>query len=561
MGRAGWIACLLATACYGGRSAGPDGGGAEGTDGGGSDGGDGGDDGVVACADADAVIAAGPVRRLTRFEYNNTVRDLLGDDTLPANAFPSEEIGNGFGNDASAQSVSSLLAEQYAVVAEDIATRATETPEALASLAPCAADVTADTETACVTGFLESFLPRAYRRPLEAGELVDLLELQESVRSTSTFADSIAAVIEAVLQSPDFLYRVEWGVTDEDGRRRPTGHEMASRLSYFLWSSMPDDELLAAAESGDLTTNDGVLAQAERMLADARARPMVRHFFDNLLPISGLSGLERDPALFPSFTPAIGVAMREEAHQLVQHEIFEGSGTWPGVLTAPYTFVDADLAAFYGIEGVVGSDYQKVDLDPTRRLGLLTQAGVVAGTIHSNLTNPVTRGSFLVQKVMCIPIPLPDGAILAEIKPPDPDSGKTARERYSAHSEDPVCAGCHLMMDPVGLALENYDPVGLWRDTENGVTIDASGTLPGFDGEFGGPIDLVEAIAADERTHACFAQHWASFAYGRTQGEEHECLQAAIEERFIESGYDVEQLLLTLTQTDDFLFLPSEEGA
>ncbi|HET6583871.1 MAG TPA: DUF1592 domain-containing protein, partial [Nannocystaceae bacterium] len=504
---------------------------------------------------------AQPLHRLNRLEYNNTVRDLLGDDTLPGNAFPSEEIGNGFGNDADAQSVSSLLAEQYSAVAEDVALRATE-PARLASVAPCAADLgdTADaaTEEACVRSFVQSFVTRAYRRPLEPAEIDELVALQQAVRPGTTLAISIAAIIDAVLQSPDFLYRIEWGV-DDGSRRRPSGYEMATRLSYFLWGTLPDDELVAAAEADELSSASGVLAHATRMLDDPRARPVVRFFFDNLLPITGLAALERDEARYPTYTGEIGALMREETHQFLQYEIFEGEGTWPAALTADYTFMNQALAEYYGVAGVEGDEFRKVALDTTQRLGLLTHAGVVAGTIHSNETNPVVRGSFIVQKIMCNTIPLPTGDVLAEVKPPDPDSGATARERFSQHSSDPACTPCHQQMDPVGLALENYDAVGLWRDTENGVTIDASGSVPGTEGTIDGPVELVQKVAAAEKTQSCFAVQWANFAYGRTHAPEDECVQSAVDTAFTESGYDISELLLALTQTDAFLYMPAGE--
>lgn len=553
-------ASLLTSGCYEGASFTP------------PDGEDAGDDESPDSADDDGSVPEcfgepsdrASLRRLTRFEYNNTVRDLLGDDTRPANVFPSEELGNGFGNDANAQPVSSLLAEQYNTVAEDVALRATETPDKLAVLAPCAGEITETTdaaaESACALELLEGFATRAYRRPLAAGELEALLELRDSLRTETDFPTSIAGVLEAILQSPDFLYRVEVGEVDEDGRLRPTGHEMATRLSYFLWGTMPDEELFAAAESGELSTSEGVRSHAERMLADERARPVVRFFFSNLLPISGLQDLERDPALYPTFSGEIGALMREETETFLQHEIFEGSGTWPGALTAPYTFVNQPLAEYYGIPGVVGEEFRKVDLDTSQRLGLLTQGGVVAGTIHSNSTNPVVRGAFIVRNLMCSDIPLPPSELAEEVKPPDPGSGATARERYSQHSEDPVCSGCHAMMDPVGLAFENYDPVGLWRDTENGVTIDASGWVPGVPGsEAAGPVELVQLIATAEQTQACFVERWADFAYGRTRAAEDECTQTRLEEEFVAAGHDVRQLLLALTQTDDFLYLREEQ--
>lgn len=554
---------LVVVGCYTGLDdgAGGDGGHDAGDDGGSADD----DGGVISCEDGAVHPNRAPLRRMTRFEYNNTVRDLLGDDTSPANAFPSEEIGNGFGNDADAQAVSSLLAEQYATVAEGIATRATETPAALAALHACTSDIddatATATETECVRTWLSGFLPRAYRRPVTTDEVDELIELHQTVRGGAPFASGVAAVIEAVLQSPEFLYRVEWGITDADGNRRPSGHEMASRLSYFFWGTMPDDTLLAAADSGELETDAGVRSQAERLLDDDRSRQVVRFFFDNLLPIASLSQLERDAALYPTYSAQIGAHMREETQQFLLHEIFdaEGSGTWEGALTAPYTFVNEALAAYYGISGVTGETFQKVDLDTSKRLGLLTQAGMVAGTIHSNTTNPVVRGSFIVQKIMCNRIPLPTGDLLKQVKPPDPYSGATARERFSKHSEDPVCASCHKLMDPVGLALENFDPVGLWRDQENDVEIDASGSLPGIEASFDGPVELARVIAAAPATHECFAVNWSNFALGRTLDAGDVCTKDRVIDDFVASGSNVRELLLSITQSDAFLYLPSEE--
>ncbi len=566
MGKRGLLVCLAAVslvpACYVGASsdsAGVDSASGEDATASGDAGDTEDDDPPGACA---GEPGPAPLRRLTRFEYNNVVRDLLGDDTLPANAFPSEVIGNGFGNDAETQAVSSLLAEQYAVVAEGVAERATQTPQKLAALAACAESIGADTpqsdEEACARELVTRFTTRAFRRPVEDAEIAELLELRSSVRETSTFAKSIAVVIEAVLQSPDFLYRTEWGVVGDDGRRRPSGHEMATRLSFFLWGSIPDDELLAAAESGELLDADGVRAQAERMLEDPRARRVVAHFFDNLLPISALSALERDEERYPEYSAQIGALMRQETQTFLEREIFENDGTWLGALTAEHTYMNAELAAYYGVSGVQGEEFQRVELDTTQRLGILTHAGVVAGTIHSNETNPVTRGSFLVQKMMCQPIPLPTGDIADQVKPPDPGSGATARERYSQHSEDPVCAGCHSLMDPVGFALENYDAIGRWRDRENDVLIDARGKVPGMEGEVDGPVELVRKIAESPQTQACFAMNWANFAYGRTIGKDEDCLEDHIADTFAASGYDIAQLLVDLTQTEAFLFLPEE---
>ncbi len=516
----------------------------------------------VVCGDGVVHPGRAPLRRLTRFEYNRTVRDLLGDTTDPAFSLPSEDVGNGFGNDADTLSVSSLLAEQWSTVAEGIAQRATATPEALAKLAPCARDVTTESEGACAGTIVDKLAPLAYRRPLAAGEAEELLALYKAGRTDATFAVGIATVIEGLLQSPDFLYRIERGTPDPERPqlRRPTGDEMATRLSYMLWGTMPDEQLRAAAQAGELSTKEGVRAHAERMLDDPRSRPTLRFFFDNLLPISSLADLERNAEAFPTFSRTIGSLMREETQRFLEHETFEGTGTWPSILTAPYSFMNEQLAAFYGISGVTGDEFQKVQLDTTQRLGLLTQAGVMAGTTHSNTTNPVVRGSFVLQKLMCITIPLPTGAILEQVKPPDPYSGATARERFSQHSNDPVCAGCHQFMDPVGFAFENYDAVGLYRTTENDVVIDPSGTVPGTLGDVSGPVELVQKLADSEEVQRCFAKRWSEFAYGLTLRAEDRCTQQAVTTAFEASGYNVKQLLIELTQTDAFHYLaPGQE--
>ncbi|WP_437625347.1 DUF1592 domain-containing protein [Sorangium sp. So ce1151] len=498
-----------------------------------------------------------PLRRLTRFEYNNTVRDLFGDATQPAFSLPSEDVGNGFGNDADALSVSSLLAEQLSTVAEGVARRATASPDALAKLDPCARNVSPEGEGACARTIVERIAPLAYRRPLAAGEADELLALYSVGRTDATFDVGIATVIEALLQSPDFLYRVEWGTSDPEHPelRRPTGDEMATRLSYLFWGTTPDDELRMAAQAGELSTKEGVRAQAERMLDDPRARTTIRFFFDNLLPISNLADLERNAEAFPTFSKTIGSLMREETQRFLEHEIFEGTGTWASVLTAPYTFMNGPLAAFYGVSGVTGDEFQKVQLDTTQRLGLLTQAGMMAGTTHSNTTNPVTRGSFVLQKLMCLKIPLPTGDILERVKPPDPYSGATARERFSQHSQDEVCRTCHQFMDPVGFTFENYDAVGLFRTTENDVTIDASGSLPGSTETVSGATELVKELAETEEVHGCFATRWTEYAYGLTLRAEDACTKQAITTAFNASGYNVKQLLIDLTQTDAFHYI------
>jgi hypothetical protein len=523
------------------------------------------------CADQAAIQPGhAPLRRLTKFEYNNTVKDLLGDSTAPASNFPSELKGNGFANDALQQPVSTKLAEDYASAAATLAATATATPaalDALAPLSPCGSTVTTATEASCGRTIIEAFLPKAFRRPLAAGEADEYAALLETVRAANGFASGVAAVIEAALQSPDFLYRVEVGVADSANPavKRPTGPEMATRLSYFFLASKPDDELATAAANGELTTNAGVLAQAQRLVGKLETREVVQYFFRNLLPYySETSSIARDTMLFPTFNATIASLMREETRLFLEKEVFEGPGTWTGILTAPYTYVNGPLATYYGIPNVNGDAFQKVDTNPTQRLGLLTQGALMVGTTVTDITNPVRRGGFIINELMCREMELPtDPAILAQVKPPDPYSAPTGRQRYTLHKQDPVCAGCHSQLDPLGFSFENYDAVGLFRTTENDVLIDASGEVPDMpNGTASGPVELVQKLAANEEVHNCFASKWIDFAYGqrlhKTEPAD-QCTREQLGAAFRASGFNVKQLLVDLTQTDGFLYLGSQE--
>jgi hypothetical protein len=540
--------------------------------------------GAAAPLDCTAIAPGrAPLRRLTTNEFNSTVLEVLGDATNPGSEFPSEILGKGFGNDADLQSVSDLLAEKYYSVAESVAARATENAAALGRLHTCASNVAAADEESCARSIVTDLLPRAFRRDVTATEIDEFVGLYKSTRALATsvsFGSGIAAVVTALLQSPEFLYRLEFGteVPGNPAVRALTGNEIATRLSYLFWQRPPDAGLTQAAASGALATREGVLAQAERLLADQKSHAMVGFFFDNLLPITNLSNLTRDKQLFPMFSASIGAAMRREVQRMLEYEIFENTmphpgspyapGSWPAALTAPYTFVNQTLFDFYGADSfvpgasVTGEELKKVDFNPAQRLGLLSLAGMMAGTATTNLTNPVLRGGFVVKHLMCREIPLPSFAVA----PPEPYTGKTARERFSKHSAEDGCSGCHQFMDPIGLALENYDAVGRFRTTEraviDGVTydtpIDASGSVPGVPGTASGPIDLIRLLATSEEAQACFATSWMQFAYGRVLDAGDACNKQTIHEAFKSNGYNVKQLLLQLTQTDAFRYRPAQ---
>lgn len=540
-----------------------------------------------------------PLRRLTTNEYSNTVRDLLGDTTSPGSGLPPQVDGAGgqdpFGNDADQQAPSPLLIQDYQSVAESVAARATADSTALGKLSSCAANVTASTEASCARTIVTSLAPRFYRRAMASAEIDDLMSLYTSTRALSptvTFASGVAAMIEAMLQAPEFLYRVEQGtpVAGNSAVMRVAGREIATRLSYMFWQTMPDDALFQAADSGMLDTNDGVMAQAKKMLDDPRSHPMVAFFFDNLLPLADLSGLTRSATLFPNWSSSIGSAMRSEIQRLLEYEIYENTtqaagspyapGSWQAILTSPYTFVNQALFNYYGASNfapgtsVTDATLTKVDLNTNQRLGLLTLGGITAGNTISDISSPVRRGGFIINSLMCRNLQVPTGLV---IKPPDPYSGKTARIRFGLHESQPVCASCHSKIDPLGFPFENYDAVGMYRTSEHWVDpntgiaydtpIDSSGQVDGVPGTAKNGIELVKLLASSPDIGPCFAQNWMVFAYGRSLSLSQPssggnppdaCNKQSVAQQFSNSGYNVKQLLLALTQSDGFLYRPAQ---
>jgi hypothetical protein len=511
---------------------------------------------LTACTDGHSIFPGhSPLRRLTRFEYNNTVRDLLGDSTNPADSFPGEELGNGFGNDADALGVSRLLIDQYHGAAQGIATRATADPAALARLVAC--DPVNTGEDACARSFITTFGARAYRRPLETVEAQDLMDVYTKVRPTADFQAGIQAIIRVALESPQFLYRIERGtaVPGTTAVVKLTPEEMASRLSYLLWGSMPDAELFTAAAQGTLGTRQEVLAQAQRMAKTPAARQMVQLFHSSLYDTHAIESITKNTMTFPTFTPDMNGLLRQEVDRFVDHVVWEGQGDLKTLLTAPFSFLNATLAKFYGVPNVTGTALQKVDLDPSQRAGVLTHAAIMGATAPGTRTNPVLRGKYVLTRVLCMPPPSPPAGI--NVVEPEATMGLSTRERFASHSTQALCAGCHAqLMDPIGFAFENLDAAGLWRTVDAGKPVDATGTikLGGVQRPFNGAVELANLMATSQEASSCYVGKWLTFAYGRVETGADLCSRNALEAAFKTSGGKINDLLPALTQTDAFLY-------
>ena len=500
-----------------------------------------------------------PIRRLTRFEYNNTVRDLLGDTTDPANVLPPEEEVAGFNNQAAALTSSNLLIEQYMKVAEDVGARAVLDIDAL--LPEC--DPELDGNDACALSFIRDFGRRAFRRPLsqpEVERLKSVFDWAVNDPDLGRFEDGIQVVIEAALQSPSFLYRPELGgETPIEGDIVPfTSWEMATKLSYMLWNTMPDAALFAAAEADELTTKEQIAAHATRMLDDNKARDLIRNFHTQWLALTHLDSVTKDTGVYPAFSGALRPLWTEEIQAFVEHVILEGDGSLQTLLTADYSFMNEELASFYGddvTESVTGTEFRRVQLDPNRRAGFLTSAGLMATHANVNQSSPVFRGKFVREQLMCDTLPLPPNDLV--IEPPELDPEKTTKEQFEEIGANPACAGCHTLMNPIGFIFENYDGTGQWRDQQNGKDIDATGEVvrtDDIDGVYDGAVELASALASSTQVQECVSSQWFRFAYNRTVTSDDSCSIEQLNDVFRSSSFNIRALLVALTQTNAFLY-------
>jgi hypothetical protein len=504
------------------------------------------------------------IRRLNHLEYDNTVRDLLGDTSGPSRTFPQQESAHGFNKDARALSISPALAETYLKAAEALAATATRTQ--LDKLAPCTGTGAAP-EADCAKRFIERFGRRAFRRPVAAEDVAILTRIYGDVRAAKgSYKDGIEAVIAALLQSPRFLYRVELGRPARPGETVVAldDWEVASRLSYMLWNTMPDDALFEAAEAGRLANRAEIATQVRRMLADKRARAVVADFHEQWLGLDQIPGLEKADGVFPVWTAAFAASAAQETARFLDHLVWETAGDVSTIFTATFTFANQALAQHYGIPGVTGSELKRVALGEVsaQRVGVLGHAGLLARYAQADQTSPVQRGAFIRERLLCDALPPPPPGL--EVTPPALSSTLTTRERFAQHAEDPACGGCHSLIDPVGMGLETFDAVGKYRAKENGKPVDASGFVKNgaldsdgalVDFSYDGAPDLAAKLARSARVRDCLVKHWFHYGLGREAASAVDrCSLEAIKKRFESSGFKIQELLAALADSDAFLY-------
>ncbi len=495
-------------------------------------------------------IGRAPLRRLTRVEYNNTVRDLLGDTAQPANAFPPDARGAGFDTDALGNDVTTSLLRQMMIAAEEVAARA---GKAAARLAGCRAG---EAEADCGARFARGFGERAFRRPLEAAEAEAFVAAFERGRGAGGgLAGGVQAVVESALQAPDFLYLVETGGTKtaEPGVLRLTPHQLAARLSYFVLRTTPDEALLAAAREGKLDRPEGIAAEVDRLLALPRGKAGAEDFYAQWLDLDAALSLQKNTTDAPWFTAAVRTAMRAEARAFVDHAVFgaEADG-FATLFAAPYSFLNADLAPIYGLATPPPKEHTRVALDPERRAGILTQPSFLAAAARANDSAPVKRGLFVIERLLCETIAPPPSDV--DVSLPASPKAKTTRQLFEDHAKDPRCAVCHTLIDPFGFAFEAYDGVGRYREREKELPVDPAGELKLGDvaGRIGGAVELAGRIAGSRQARGCLVQHWFRYAFGRKETAEDTCTIDALEARFEASRGNLRALVVEVATSDAF---------
>ena len=512
----------------------------------------------------DANLCAGPrdpgritIHRLNRAEYNNTVRDLLGDTTGPSRDFPVDDSGYGFDNIADVLSLSPLLMEKYQAAAEALINAAWDRDSA--SGGPYSVRVCdPNGNPGCGRQILARFARRAWRRPATSDELDRYVALTNVAAQQGDLAEvGVKLALQAVLVSPSFIYRIE---LDSDPQTRSAhavnDYELATRLSYFLGSSTPDDELSSKADDGSLHQPTVLEQQVRRMLGDPKSFALQENFVGQWLYTRATDSVQPDSRLFPMFNDALRAAMRQETQLFVQSLISENRSILD-LLDADYTYLNDRLADHYGFPRPGTAVAQRTSVAGSKRGGILTQASFLIATSQPNRTSPVKRGKWVLSQLLCTAPPPPPPNV-----PPLPEgSGSgSVRQRLEQHRTNPVCASCHSLMDPIGFGLENFDAIGQWRDQDVDGPIDASGVLPG-DVSFNGEKQLASILRADPRLPTCVVRQVLTYALGRGLTDADQCAVDDMTRALKTRGSGFADLFAIVATSDAFTQRRGEPGA
>ena len=414
----------------------------------------------------------------------------------------------------------------------------------------------------CARDILNKLATRAFRRPVKYDELEKYVKLVElTMNRKESFEQGIQVAMQAILVSPHFLFRVETNseFVGSSGSHRITDYQLASRLSYFLWSSMPDDALFSLAEKGTLHRPDVLEQQVTRMLKNPKSRALVENFASQWLNLRILDGVSPDPKKYPQFNDKLRADMRRETELLFDAVMREDRNILD-FLDADFTFLNERLAEHYGISGIQGEQFRKVALTDGRRAGVLTHASILTLTSETMRTSPVKRGKWILENILGTPPPPPPPNVPQLEETAKSLKNASLRKQLEVHRTNPICASCHVLMDGLGFGFENYDAVGRWRDTDGNEPVDASGKLP--TGEtFSGPVDLVKILKTRKREFGrCLTEKLLTYALGRGLEYYDECTVDKITTALSKDRYRFSTLVQEIVSSDPFLMRRNEGG-
>ena len=529
------------------------------------------------CTPGAPAVDWSPLRRISRVEYDNMVRDLLGDTTAPAVAFaPESPLADGVNFQANTYtSASALIVQQYAQAAETLAQAAVGDTNRLNNVVlPCHTE-----DDACAQQFIGTFANKAFRGQLDAAESAGLFQVYSDVKAQFDFATGIQAVITAVLESPRFLFVFEFGNGTPSGDVVPlSSYEIAGRLALFLWRSVPDDALMQAAAAGQLATAAQVDAQAERMLAPPASGPSkalgaLDDFTTQWLQLQATPTLGKD-SQYRGWKSQTGTELQAEALRDVSQLVLADNGSLSDLLTSPSSYVNSDLAtAFYKVSAASGetvtvtlpqgqTTYFKTDLTAAGHAGILTAGGVLATQAHTTLPSSVLRGKLVREQILCDEIPPPPPNV-----PPPPTSvadGGTTRSLFNAHATVPGCVTCHQYMDPIGFGFGHFDATGAYQMLDangfgTGPALDVTGQINAMhtgdlSGTFDDAKDLATQLAAAPQVSQCFVVQELRYALSRIETKADACSAQQVYGAFASSQLNMQKLLLALVQSDAFRY-------
>ncbi len=515
--------------------------------------------GIAFAADAPAEVDTSTVaRRLTADEYRTIIADVFG---------PTIELGGRFEPELRVKgllavgtthvSVTSAGMEQYDVMARAIASQVVDAKHR--DLVPCKPANEKAADDACTGMFMAKVGRLLYRRPLTDAELkIYVGAARVATNDTKDYWSGLSMSLAAMLSSPKFLFRQVAIVQDpKSGQWRMEAHAKAQQLSFFLWNAGPDLELLAAAEKGDLETKKGLTKQVDRMLASARVEAGVRAYFTDSLGFDEFDTLTKDAALFPKFSAQAAADSQEQTLKTIVDLLLTNKGDYRDIFTTKKTFLTQELASIYKVplvnDGPNGAPDTWVPYEfakDDQRGGILTQVAFTALHSPPGRGSPTLRGKALREVLLCQKVPAPPAAVAFDIvQDTNNPLYKTARERLKAHATNPVCAGCHKIIDPMGLALENFDGAGAYRTSENGAPIDTSGSLDGVN--FTNAAELGKAIHDNPATSSCLVSRMSSYATGRPIDTGTPWAQDLLKS-FAGAGYKLPSLMREVALSDEF---------